>query len=347
MRLTIPAGARTAAPFGRSTPAAGRRARSQDLSVLTPNMVPHGTGAAAAPGERALGLFTPAGAVMCGVLGAAFIALFHRWIYFQHLHSLDKPHDWGHSYIVLLFSGYLVWRQRERIAAARPGAFWPALGPMLLGIMAHFFAVVGIRNHMVQGFSMLLTLFGATLLVLGPGPMRYLFLPIAFLVFGITVSEQIMIHLTFQLQLIASYGAWIVLSLVSLLADFAVEVGGNTIKITTSSGEPIPLDVAAACSGMRMVVAFFALAGMTAILGCRYWWQRAALVLLAAPVAVLINIGRVSALGLLSLSDPELSKGGAHMLIGTLLLVPGLLLFMLIVWALNKAVRDDGPRSGA
>ncbi len=314
------------------------------MTVLTPNLVSTGVPDSTRV-ARLFGLFTPAAAVMTSLLAVAFVALFHRWLIFQHLHSSGKIDDWGHSYLVLLFSGYLVWRSRDRIAATVPTVFWPALGPLLLGVMAYFFCVVGIRNHMLQGLAMLLTLFGLTLLMLGPAMMRFLFIPIAFLAFGITISEQIMILLTFQLQLIASSGAWLVLSLISLVSGFSIEVAGNTLTVIDSSGVPHRLNVAEACSGMRMVVAFFALAGMAAILGCSHWWQRVALMLLAAPVGVLVNIGRVSVLGILTLFDPELAKGGAHMFIGTLLLIPGLLLFVLVVRVLNRVVHDGAGGS--
>ena len=59
---------------------------------------------------------------------------------------------------------------------------------------------------------------------------------------------------------------------------------------------------------------------------------------MAAPVAILVNIGRVAVLGLLTLWNPNLAAGQAHTLIGTLLLFPGLMLFLFVVWALNKAV---------
>jgi exosortase/archaeosortase family protein len=88
-------------------------------------------------------------------------------------------------------------------------------------------------------------------------------------------------------------------------------------------------------------VAFFALSGATALLACRHWWQRIALLLMAAPVAIAVNIGRVAVLGLLSLGNQDLSQGQMHMLIGDLLLIPGLLLFLLVVWILNRLVRDE------
>lgn len=294
---------------------------------------------------RILGFLSPEGAVMLALLSAAFFGLFFRWFYIQHLSSSAKLEDWGHAYAIPFMSGYLVWRARHKLLASPPSTFWPALPVVLLGIMSYFLCVVGIKNHMLQGFSIILTLFGLVLLMLGPRPMRYLFLPVALLVFGVTVSDIIMIQLTFPLQLIASQGAYLILSVIGAVAGFSVDVAGNTLNVITSSARSIPLNVAEACSGMRMVVAFFALAAITGILGCRFWWQRTALVLLAAPVAILINIVRVAALGLLSMADQNLASGQAHTLIGTLLLIPGLLLFLLVVWTLNKIVGDDrSPR---
>jgi exosortase len=290
-----------------------------------------------------LGLFTPEGAVMAGLLAAAFIGLYFRWFLMQHAHSLAKPEDWGHAYLVPLISGYLLWQRRDALARVRPEVFWPGLCPMLLGAMSYFFFIATSfkGGHMVQGGAMILTLAGVVLLLTGPRVFAIVFLPLAFLVFGITVSEQIMIMATAQLQLLASYGAWVVLSAIGMVAGFGCEVSGNVLHLTTSSGNVVPLNVAEACSGMRMLVAFFALAGATALLSCRYWWQRAALLLLAGPVALILNIARVSVLGLLTLQDPNLSQGGAHKVIGTILLLPGLGLFLLVVWALNRAVRAE------
>lgn len=294
--------------------------------------------------HRLLGLFTPAGLVMTAALFAAFAGLFFRWFYIQHLSSSQHMEDWGHAYVIPFVSLYLVHRNRDAIARTRPAAFWPALPVLLLGIMSYFMCVVGIKNHMLQGFSIILTLFALLLLMLGPVMMRYLFLPLALLVFGVTVSERIMITVTFPLQLVASQGAYFILNVIGAIAGFSADVSGNNITVVTSTARSIPLNVAEACSGMRMVVAFFALAAVTALLGCRDWWQRVALLLLAGPVAILINIVRVAVLGLLSMYDADLATGDAHTFIGTLLLIPGLGLFLLVVWTLNKIVGDPEPR---
>lgn len=280
---------------------------------------------------------------------AALVGLYFRWFRTQHDLSLSALQDWGHAYAVPVISAYLVWKAQKQIVRTPVEPFWPGLAPMLLGIMTYFFAVVGIKNHMIQGLALVLTIFGVALLLCGPRMMRHLFLPISFLVFGITVSQAIMNQITFPLQLLASQGGYVLLSLAGFVGGFTVDVANNVLNVTTATGESHPLNVAEACSGMRMVVAFLALGGATCLLACRFWWQRILLLLLAAPVAILINAVRVAVLGVLTLYDANLATGEAHVLVGTILLIPGLGLFLLVVKALNLIVPVDGtdPKKGA
>lgn len=285
-----------------------------------------------------------------GLLAAAFIGLFWQWVYRQHRFSWDMIDDWGHAYAVPFICLYIAWTARERLLAAPRRAFWPALPPLLLGVASYIFFIVGVSNHMLQGLSLIMTLGSVLLLTLGPRAFRFLFLPILFLAFAITVSEQIMIKVTFPLQLIASKGAYWLMSAGATLwsaissNEFLVTHKGNTL-IVDYAGKSHPLNVAEACSGMRMVIAFLALAATVGLFGCKQWWQRTALFLLATPVAVVLNIFRVALLGFLTMYDPDLATGDAHMIIGTLLLVPGLFAFMGIVWALNRCVAEDEPAS--
>lgn len=279
--------------------------------------------------------------VLLGVAFAAFLAYFHRWFYVQHLHSKDKLQDWGHSYAVPLIAGALVWVRRGELSRAGVRTFWPALAPLVLCVVAYPFFIVGLPNHLLQGLAVLGALGSLALLLLGVSMFRLLALPLLYLVFMITLPEQVMIKITFQLQLIASKGAWLLLAILSPMLGYQVDVDGNQLFLTTSKGRVIPLNVAEACSGMRMVIAFFALAGAVAMFSCRRWWERLAVMMTAAPVAVLMNVVRVAVLGLGSVYvGEEFARGDTHMLIGTLLLIPGLFLFMGVVWALSRMVVD-------
>ncbi len=304
------------------------------------------------PGDRSgdliLGLFTPAGLGWTAALGAAFVALFAQWVFKQGEMSYAYMQDWGHAFVIPGIGGYLLWRNRAAIARERAEVFWPAAVPFVLGIVSYAYCIIHVRNHMLQGFSLVLTLGALALLLTGPRMLRHLFLPIAYLLLAITISEAIMLDVTFRLQLIASQGAWLMLNLIGQPFDwFMVEIKGNTLEMLTTAGASHSMNVAEACSGMRMVVAFYALAGAVALLGTREWWQRIALMLLAGPVAILMNMVRVTVLGMLMLIDPDLAAGDAHMIIGTLLLFPSLLMFMGIVWALNRVVRSPATAGGA
>lgn len=276
------------------------------------------------------------------VLLGAFAALFFRWLSTQHAMSRAAMEDWGHAYAIPFIAGYMIWMQRAELSTARKQTFWPGMAIVALGVWCYFFFSMNpaVSNHMFQGFSLTLTALGAALTLVGPRAGLRLFLPIAFLVFAITVSEAVMLRVTWQLQLLASQGAHIALSALGQLFGFSAIVEGNILTVITPAGEEHDLNVAEACSGMRMVIAFIALAGAVALLGTKLWWQRVAIMLLAVPVALGMNVVRVAVLGLASLADADLAAGDAHGLIGTLLLVPALALFLGAVWALKKIVRD-------
>jgi len=280
------------------------------------------------------------------VVSLAFVALFFRWFMQQDRFSRGYMEDWGHAYIIPLISGYMLWLKRDELRAAPRQVFWPGLAVVMCGIASYFFFLIGVSNHLGQGLALILTIAGLVILLLGPEIFRLSFVAMAYLVFAITLPEQVMNLITFQLKLVASAGAGVALTLLAPIWGYSITVEGNTIVLLYKSVK-IPLNVADACSGMRMVVAFFALGAAVAVFACKQWWQRVALLAMAAPVALFMNVVRVAVLGIASLYTPALATGDAHMLIGTLLLVPGLALFLTVVWILNKLVVDPSPAVAA
>lgn len=281
-------------------------------------------------------LRNPKHGLMIGMLAAGLLFFFWKWLSNQAHHSWGNP-DWSHAYLVPLISVYLFWLSRSRFELAPRRSYWPGIIPLLLSAWCYVFFTVGVPNHFGQGLAFVLSVFGLALLLLGPAAMRSLFLPIAYLGFAITLPEQVMLKLTFPLQLFAAEGGWVLLRMCGVQADLA----GNIIKITNPDTlQTMPMSVAEACSGMRMVIAFVALGGAVALVATRMWWKRAMLMLLALPVAIMLNVVRVAVLGVLMLWDDQLSQGEAHTFVGTLLLVPGFMLYMAVVWALHKAVPE-------
>ena len=287
----------------------------------------------------------PAALTMAGLLVVGLAGLFATWFYRQHRFSMEQSADWGHAYLVPLIALFYVWKQRGRLAVAPMSVFWPGLLPVLVGVATYItLSLVPFPGiHMFQGVAIVLSVAGLTLLLLGPRIFPLLVFPLGYLLFGVTIAEMVMIKITFQLQLLASQGAALMLRLML----FTVELDGNTIKLSLSNGDTVPLNVAEACSGMRMVIAFLALGVAVAFFSCEKWWQRVALVMLAAPVALLTNVVRVVSLGIASIWDRELAAGDAHTLIGVLWLIPGFLLFMGLVWTLKKIIQEDAAPAPA
>ncbi|CAN5681610.1 hypothetical protein BH11PLA1_BH11PLA1_20500 [soil metagenome] len=304
------------------------------MTTLSAQLAPPITGTPRA--ERLWGIITPGGLVLAAVLGAAMAGLFFFFLSSQALYSWTHSGDWGHAFAVPAISFYLLWQRRAELARTASMVYWPGLALVAMAIACYVFFLAGVKNHMGQGWAAILCVFGAVLWLCGPGIAKIAFLPIAYLAMGITISDRVMNVVTWPLQLVATQGAHVLLTMIGVTSDIA----GNRITVMNSAGVEIPLNVAEACSGMRMVIAFVALGAAVGLVAVKPWWQRIVLIALGVPVAILMNVVRVAVLGVASLSNPDLAAGGAHMMIGTLLLVPGFMLYIGIVWALKTAVPE-------
>ena len=77
---------------------------------------------------------------------------------------------------------------------------------------------------------------------------------------------------------------------------------GNNIHLMNK-----PLNVQEACAGLRMLTIFIAIAvAMALIVNYRPWWQRLIIVVSAIPIALAVNVIRITVTGLLyNLDVPE------------------------------------------
>lgn len=288
----------------------------------------------AGDGLRFGGAISTTGLAVAGLVGLAFVGLFYQFFWAQNGYSSQKAGDWSHAYMVPAISAYLLWQRRDELSRVRTVTYWPGLLLVLLSIACYVFFLVGVPNHMGQGWSAILCIFGLVLLLCGPAVAKIAVLPVGYLAMGVTISEAVMNRITWPLQQIAAQGAYVLLTMLGV----QVEIAGNQLTVIPTTGAPVPLNVAEACSGMRMVIAFIALGLAVALVAVKPWWQRVLLMVLGVPIAILMNVVRVAVLGIASLSNPDLATGGAHMFIGTLLLVPGFVIYMGLVWALKRAV---------
>ncbi len=284
---------------------------------------------------------TPGSFLLFGsILLAAFVFVFWTFIEQQLTFAIEQQADWGHTLVIPFIAGWFVWMSRRQILAEpfRPSVTGLVL--VVLGIALFTLVSLGpvwIKHHNFQGMGAGFVITGLVLAFCGWHAMRWLWFPVAYLViFSQTISPVLLETITFHLQGIATMGAEFGLSIIG----FDVSREGHTINIF-DNGRNVPVNVAEACSGMRMLVAFLALGVAMAWGGLAATWQRVLLVIMAVPTAIFVNILRVMTLGILATYDSGFAAGDFHTMIGMLWLVPAFFIYLGIMWVLKHIVVDE------
>ena len=272
-------------------------------------------------------------AVLVGSMCWAFSDFFRVEIYI----ATSQPSDWGHVFVVPLIASWFVWLRRDDLLAQPMRPTWVGLIFVLIGILIYVTGMMGPKqliHHLVRSAGVFTTLFGLIVMLLGWRSFKMLRFPFFYLcAFGVVISDRIMTPVTYQLQDISAKGAWVVLKLMG----FDTDLSGNTLTLF-ENGQSFPLNVAEACSGMRMLVAFLALGTAMAYVGLSRGWQRTLLIILGVPVAIFVNVLRVVTLGLLSRYDSNFAAGDFHTFIGLVWLIPAFIVFILLMWAVRQLV---------
>ena len=215
--------------------------------------------------------------------------------------------NYSHGFIVPIFSGYLIWRERDRLLALVPrGTTWGLL-LLLGGIGALVLGDLGAENFLSRS-SLIVILAGLVLFIVGAEAFRLTVFPLCYLFFMVPIPAILFYAVTFPLQqLAAEQAAWALDVLgVPVLLD------GNIIHLSQ-----ISLGVTEACSGIRSLISLFAGAVAWAYLLLPGGWPMLAFVLATVPITILANAGRVVATGLIGQwFGVEYASGFFHELAG-------------------------------
>ena len=275
-----------------------------------------------------------------GSLLLAVVWLFWDFLSRQVLFAINQQADWGHTLVIPFIAGYFVWLNREPLLREPFRPAWTGLFLLVIGMTWYSFCALGpvvVRHHNLMGAGVGLSIIGLALLLFGWRSMRWLWFPLLYLIlFSQTISDRFLQIVTFRLQDIAAYGSYWGLT----LFGYDISKSGNALRIF-HNGESIPINIAEACSGMRMVVALLALGVAMAYRGLDRVWQRLILVGFAIPTALLVNILRVMTLGILATYDSDFAAGDFHSMIGMLWLIPAFFIYLGIMWLLRNLMESD------
>ncbi len=277
---------------------------------------------------------------MCIICGGLYvllyreelIRLFDRWMSPKESHGLMIP----------LFSLWFIYQERKRLAEM--------VGkPSYLGLLAIILSIGGYLFSSFKGFAypkqiMMLGTIGGIVLMLGGWRILYrVLLPIVFLFFAMPLPARLYNRISQPLREMASTVASTILDLLPNIDSQAV---GVLIHGTHGPNE-FSLNVAEACSGMRLLLAFVALGVAMAYMEKRPLIHRIVLFCSTVPIAVFCNMVRVLLTGLIHIYvGPEYAQGTLHTILGMVMLILAFSLYGLLAWLMNNLFEEEREDEG-
>jgi exosortase len=277
--------------------------------------------------EDDLQQFTPKPAVLAAlaVLGVAF-CLFYRDSFWVLLGYWKQP-DYQHGPFVPLFSLFLLWWRRDMIIPFKAqGRLW---GLAFFGLWALMrLLAVYFNFHSLPEMSIIPFFAGFVLIVGGRRMLLWAWPSLVFLCFMLPLPGDVQSVLSIKLQSIATKVSVFIIQTLGIPSV----AEGNVIKLTDE-----PLEVAQACSGLRMMMMFFALCVGAAFVIKKPLWEKLLIIVSAIPIAILGNVGRIVVTAVCieivrrwpSLGDAHKVQGTIHDIAGFVIEMP---LGMLLLW---------------
>ena len=231
---------------------------------------------------------------------AAWLALFHflgnstfgyigtpslfGWIFAVYTNGGMSGDDAYGALIPFLVIGLFWWKRRELLAL--PLKIWP---PALLlvgwGVVLHIASYV-VQEPRLSIVALFIGVYGLTGLAWGPAWLRHSFFPFFLFIFCVPTAV-VLEPITFPLRILVS-------TLVEWIAHYILGIG--VLRMGTELFDPLgtyQYDVAAACSGIRSLMAIFLFSTVWGFVVFRSPWKRLLMMTLSVPFAVLGNLLRM------------------------------------------------------
>lgn len=272
---------------------------------------------------------------MWAIFGGLVLALV--WCYWNTLTSVARAWDnpkYSHGYLVPLFTAALMWMRREPFGKVTDPARWAGVGMIAVGLAIRLIAT-RLSSTVPEMYSLIPCVMGAFLIVGGWPTLRWAGPAVLFLAFMFPLPGPLDGGLLRPLQKLATLSSTYCLQTLGI-ASYSE---GNRIVI----GE-LQMGVVEACSGLRMLTIFVALAVAITLVTDRPIWERIVIVLSAVPIALLVNIIRITVTGILHLTvGTEIADKVFHDLAGWVMMPMALGFLYVEFQILSHVVIDEGP----
>ena len=247
--------------------------------------------------------------------------------------------DYSAGQLVPLIAIFLIWRERKTIKRCMLKPCWWGITLLMLAQMARIFGLLFMYES-AERYSLVLTVSGLVLIVAGWQMFRSVSWILLFLFLMVPFPGRIHNLISGPLQRMSTTGS------VFLLEAFGTRVSqqGNIVTLN----EKIPMAVAEACSGLRMLMAFIIVTAFIAYMVKRSRRQKAVLLLSSIPVAVVCNIFRLCVTAALFLiASTEVAEKFFHDFAGLAMMPVAVLIMFSELWIMDKLIiPEPNPQQG-
>ncbi|MDI9434070.1 MAG: exosortase/archaeosortase family protein [Planctomycetota bacterium] len=249
----------------------------------------------------------------------------------------QRDDDYSAGQLVPLVAIFFLWVDRKKLACLPLKPCW--LGGLALLVLAQAARAYGVLFlfESAERYSLVLAVAALVLMVAGTAVFWRVKWILLFLFLMVPLPGRIHNMISGPLQGFASTGS------VFVLEAFGVRVSqqGNVVTLD----QRIPMGVAEACSGLRMLTAFIIVAVFVAYMVKRPRWQKVVLVISSIPVAVLCNILRIVATAVLFLhASSEVAEKFFHDFAGLVMMPAAVMLMFGQLWIMAMlTVPEDKP----
>jgi exosortase len=278
--------------------------------------------------------------IKMAVVAGAFCLFFRNEIH-SIVHEWLTDASWSHGFLIPLFSLYFINQHRNEILNIRTRPSYLGLVFLICVLSFYFLNIVSPSGYAYFRPISMIGALGAIVLFLGGWRLvRFTWLPVVFLVFAVPLPRRYYVSLTMPMRHLAATVATVLLNLVSGIEATA---SGVVIDVLYKGQRLDPaLNVAEACSGMRLLMAFLALGVAMAYLHYRPIWQRLVLLATTIPIAILCNIVRVTVTGFIYvLVHPKYTQGIYHDMLGMAMLPLAFGLYGFLAWFMSSLFIEE------
>lgn len=228
---------------------------------------------------------------------------------------------YGHGFLIPLVTLYWLFKKRGKIAAL-PVTFGGFGIPLLiLGGALHIVSAF-LRIYFLSGFSLVLVLLGVVAILYGKKIFAATWYPIFFMSLAVPMPLLVISQATLRMKFFVSEVA------ARLLTFTGLESHREGSYLFTPHAYILVGDP---CSGLRSFLAFICLGFVFAYEGQMPLWKRLILIVSGLPLAIISNVARVYALGMIAeVYGMKSIEGAVHDASGIVVFVFAFLAFMAI-----------------